>query len=235
MLSPLKVFLLISSSWYQVYVKVYSLCIAVNLNEGQSILVATPFNMIINGEIVFDRLSEIIAKWARPGGDEAHQLYISIASSAREPGFYEKFGIADTVDGRFDTLTLMVVLVIRRMKAMGDDGMKLGQEVIDIMFADMDLSLHEIGVSENKVGKKVKTMATAFMGRRNAYIDALDAKDDAALADALIRNLYRDAEMNPAKNGLVKAIKAEIKALDGLQDSDLLAGRLPPLSKLTQH
>ncbi len=51
------------------------------------------------------------------------------------------------------------------------------QELTDTMFADMDLSLHEIGVSENKVGKKVKVMATAFVGRVQAYSQALDAND----------------------------------------------------------
>ena len=187
----------------------------------------------MNGEIVFDRLSKLVVKWARPGGDEAHKMYMTIASSARHAKFYQKFSVEDTFDGRFDTLILMVVLVIRRLKVIGDDGMRLGQEVVDIMFADMDLSLHEIGVSENKVGKKVKTMATAFMGRRNAYIEALDANDDKALAQALSRNLYREKNHDPIKNGLVKAIKVEIKSLDGLKNEDLLGGKIPSLTRLT--
>lgn len=181
----------------------------------------------------FDRLSIIVAKWARPGGDEAYRLYEVIASSSRQAGFYQKFSVADTLDGRFDTLTLMVILVLRRLKAIGDEGTALGQELVDMMFADMNLSLHEIGVSENKVGKKVKIMATAFMGRRDAYIEALEAKDDTRLAQAMIRNLYRGGRADPIKNGLIKAIKAQAKALDGLKDEDLLKGRLTPLTCLT--
>ena len=105
------------------------------------------------GDIVLERLSKLVAKWARPGGEEAHQIYQVITASARHPEFYRRFGIADTLDGRFDTLTLMAVLVIRRIKAMGEAGEGLGQDVVDLMFADLDLSLHEIGVSENKVGR----------------------------------------------------------------------------------
>jgi cytochrome b pre-mRNA-processing protein 3 len=182
---------------------------------------------------VLDRLSKFVTKWARPGGDEAHQIYVTIAKNARHAGFYHRYDVADTLDGRFDTLTLMVVLVIRRLRAIGDKGQALGQEVVDLMFADMDLSLHEIGVSENKVGKKVKIMATAFLGRLNAYIDALDAQDDKLLAAALSRNLYRGDNNNPIKNGLIKVIHEEIKVLDEQSDEELLKGRLLSPNKLT--
>ena len=76
-------------------------------------------------------------------------------------------------------------------------------------------------------------MATAFLGRRNAYIEALDNKDDNALSGALKRNLYRLDGTDPQENGLIMAIKAQIKALDKLEDAALLAGTLPPLAKLT--
>ena len=36
----------------------------------------------------------------------------------------------------------MAVLVIRRIKAMGEAG-EVGQDLVDLMFADLDLSLHE--------------------------------------------------------------------------------------------
>jgi cytochrome b pre-mRNA-processing protein 3 len=182
---------------------------------------------------VLDRFSELVTKWARPGGDEAYQIYTTIAENARHADFYRRYHVADTLDGRFDTLTLMAVLVIRRLQAIGDKGQMLGQQVVDLMFADMDLSLHEIGVSENKVGKKVKTMARAFLGRRNAYIDALDAGDDRALADAISRNLYRDNGIDPIKNNIIKAIKEEVKVLNKFSDAELLQGRLPSFDKLT--
>ena len=170
------------------------------------------------------RVSRIIEKWARPGGDEAHLIYSNIAAAARRPEFYLNYEVEDTLDGRFDTLTLMVVLVIHRLNKAGSAGKELAQEVIDMMFADMDLSLHEIGVSENKVGKKVKTMATAFLGRMNAYSAAIDREDEVELAAALRRNLYRDNGTDPAKNGLVEAVLAQVRRLAAISDADLMDG-----------
>lgn len=183
-----------------------------------------------NGVIVSNWLTNLITKWARPGGDEAHLIYVQLASEARNPSLYQNFDIADTLDGRFDALTLLTVLVIRRLNRIEGKGRDFGQEVVDVMFADMDLSMHEIGVSENKVSKKVKTMATAFLGRRQAYIKAIDANDKKALSAALARNLYRDNGVDPTKNGLVKAVFAEAKRLDQLTDEALLAGKLGNMS-----
>ena len=180
-------------------------------------------------------LSKLVEKWARPGTDEAYQIYQVIASSARQPELYQRFEIADTFDGRFDTLTLIAVLVARRLKDIGEDGQTLSQSVTDVMFADMDLSLHEIGVSENKVSKKVKTMATAYMGRRQAYVNALDSDDSSALADALSRNLYRENGIDPAANGLVAMVMAEAERLAVIPDQELLAGKLAPLFKLSSR
>ena len=180
-------------------------------------------------------LSKMVEKWARPGTDEAYQIYEVIASSARQAELYQRFEIADTFDGRFDTLTLIGVLVARRLKDIGEDGQALSQSVTDVMFADMDLSLHEIGVSENKVSKKVKTIATAYMGRRQAYVEALDNGDDSALADALSRNLYRENGTDPIANGLVQLVKDEAERLAQAADQDLLAGRIAPLFVLASR
>jgi len=179
------------------------------------------------------RLSKMVEKWSRPGGDQAHVLYSEIARAARKPEFYLQYDISDTFDGRFDTLTLIVVLVVRRLKKAGRQGDELAQEVIDMMFADMDLSLHEIGVSENKVGKKVKTIATAFIGRMKAYSTALDNDDDIELAAAISRNLYRENGVDPANNGLVAAIRAQVKRLDALADDELL--KSSPSFDFTPH
>ena len=158
-----------------------------------------------------------------PADETAHNIYAVIAAGARNPHFYDRFGVADTLDGRFDTLTLMVVLAVRDL-LMPVIQQMLGQGVVDTMFADMDLSLHEIGVSENKVGKKVKQMATAYMGRMEAYGAALAANDAAMLADVLNRNLYREDGTDAAANGLAAAVLAEEARLAALDDVVLSAG-----------
>ena len=179
--------------------------------------------IVVKKVIMLSWLSKKVEEWARPADETAHSIYAVLAAGARNPRFYDRFGVADTLDGRFDTLTLMVVLAVRRLGAAGDAGKTLGQGVVDTMFADMDLSLHEIGVSENKVGKKVKQMATAYMGRMEAYGAALDGRDAAMLADVLNRNLYRGDGTDAAANGLAAAVLAEEARLAELDDVVVLS------------
>jgi hypothetical protein len=75
-------------------------------------------------------------------------------------------------------------------------------------------------------------MATAYLGRMQAYVDALDKDDDDALADALARNLYRNKGVDARQNGLVALVKAEAQRLDQLSDPALLKGDLGPIFQL---
>ena len=58
------------------------------------------------------------------------------------------------------------------------------------MFLDMDQSLREMGVGDLSVGKRVKEMGKAFLGRLQVYESVIEVKD-AKLQEALIRNVYR--------------------------------------------
>jgi hypothetical protein len=57
----------------------------------------------------------------RQAGD-AEKLYAEAVRLARNPVFFDKYGVADDVDGRFDALSLIVTLVMRRLKSLDDDG-----------------------------------------------------------------------------------------------------------------
>ena len=93
---------------------------------------------------------------------EAEKLYAAAIKVARRPVFYEQFGVQDTVDGRFDSLTLIVILIMRRLQNCGIDGKELSQQLFDSMFADMDLSLREMGAGDIGVSKRVRVMSEAF-------------------------------------------------------------------------
>jgi len=129
----------------------------------------------------------------------AEALYAAVVAQARRPDFYRAGGVPDTLDGRFDMIVLHMFLVLHRLKADGQAQATVGQALFDLMFADMDASLRELGVGDLSVGRKVKQMATGFYGRVAAYEQGL-AADDAVLADALRRNLYGTA--NPTADQL---------------------------------
>jgi cytochrome b pre-mRNA-processing protein 3 len=128
----------------------------------------------------------------RRSEDEAvARIYERIVAQSRRPEFYRDLGVADSLDGRFDMLVLHAMLIMRRFKQDGERTRVLGQNLFDHMFYDMDRSLREIGVSDLAVGKRVKQMSSAFLGRIAAYEEGLDGAED-TLEAALIRNVYRD-------------------------------------------
>jgi cytochrome b pre-mRNA-processing protein 3 len=121
--------------------------------------------------------------------DTISTLYGMIVAQARLPCFYRDYGVADTVNGRFDLLVLHLALVTGRL--MPDPALReLGQELFDRFCRDMDDNLREMGISDLKVPKEMRRMGEAFYGRAQAYQAALAADGEQALVEALTRNIY---------------------------------------------
>ncbi len=157
----------------------------------------------------------------------AETLYADAIRLSRRPEFYQKYGVADDVDGRFDALSLIVILVMRRLKSLDEGGKTLSQDLFDSMFADMDLSLREMGAGDIGVSKRVRVMAEAFMGRLNTYVAAIDDDDREAFSDALVRNLFRgNNAIDPLANGLVDYLLDLSKEIDTLSAESLLNGQI---------
>ena len=158
---------------------------------------------------------------------EGERLYSSAIGLARQSLLYKKYGVQDSVDGRFDALSLIVILIMRRLKSCGQEGKEISQQLFDSMFADMDLSLREMGAGDIGVSKRVRIMAEAFMGRLDVYVNALDNEDRDELANALRRNLFRgDVLIDPLKNGAVDYVFALAEEITNLKSDRLLAGNL---------
>lgn len=131
-----------------------------------------------------------------PATASARRLYERIVDQARRPEFYRALGVPDSLDGRFEMVTLHVFLVLHRLKQAGEvGGGALGQALCDIMFADMDMSLREMGAGDLGVGGRIKRMASGFMGRVAAYSAALATGPD-ELSQALRRNVYGTASVD---------------------------------------
>jgi cytochrome b pre-mRNA-processing protein 3 len=118
----------------------------------------------------------------------SRRLYDLLVARAREPIFHTGFAVPDTIDGRFDLLTLHAFLVLDALKSLGDAGDKLGTELASVIFAGFDEALRELGVGDFGISRRMKALAGAFYGRLEAY-HAADGADQ--LAPVLLRNLYR--------------------------------------------
>jgi cytochrome b pre-mRNA-processing protein 3 len=149
----------------------------------------------------------------KPHERSAFALYGAAVAQARQPVFFETLGVPDTLDGRFDLVSLHTGLLVCRISRDADPRAKdLAQAVFDAMFADMDLNLREMGVGDLSVGKRVKKMWEAFHGRAQAYDQALRAGDLAGLAEALARNVWRGSAPDGAAARLA-AMAAEADSL----------------------
>ncbi len=120
----------------------------------------------------------------------AEGLYQAALRQSRCPDFYTQLGVPDTTDGHFNLLCLHIALFIDRLNEGGRDGRAQGQALFDAMFRRMELDLREMGVGDLGVPKHMKRMMKAFNGRAHAYRNAMISGDDAALCDAIARNVY---------------------------------------------
>jgi cytochrome b pre-mRNA-processing protein 3 len=151
-------------------------------------------------------------------------LYTVAVDQARRPEFYAVLGVADSLDGRFDLIVLHVFLLLHRLGQAGREVRALSQALFDLMFADMDRNLREMGVSDLGVGKRVKTMAKAFYGRVAAYEPGL--QDSGVLQEALRRNLYRGATVaDETLAAMASYVLAEAASLAGQDTDQLKEGR----------
>jgi cytochrome b pre-mRNA-processing protein 3 len=159
-----------------------------------------------------------------PRRDAVHRVYERIVERARHPIFYAELGVPDSVDGRFELIALHAFLVLHRLKAEPGEAKAFGQALFDLMFADFDRSLRELGTGDLSVGKEVRRMAEAFYGRAAAYESGL-AGGTAALGEALRRNLYGTAGASPDRLARVAGyVPQSLTALRHTTLAALLAG-----------
>ena len=114
----------------------------------------------------------------------AERIYAGVVTRSREPVFFARFDVPDTLDGRFDLLTLHAWMALARFR----HDAPLAQGLVDCIFVGFDEALREMGAGDIGMGRRMKKFADAFYGRLKAYDEAADT---AAMEQALLRNLYR--------------------------------------------
>ena len=166
--------------------------------------------------------------------DPFRPLWYRIAELARDRRWYaptdQAFGVADTVNGRFDAITLVLCAVLLRME---QDPALIGPSVrlTELFVEDMDGQLRESGVGDLMVGKNMGKLVSTLGGRLGGYRDALAQPDDAALVDAITRNVSLAENGDPAL--VAGLLRSFADALAALGADDILAGRIE-LTGITQ-
>ena len=149
-------------------------------------------------------------------------LHARVGDAARAPALFHRLGVPDTVEGRFETLCLHMYLVLRRLRRLPSPADDVGQDLVNSLFSELDVSLRELGVGDVGVPKRMKKLASAFYGRVAQYDAPLDAGDAAGLAWALARNVL-GLEDPGAAAGLARYVIAAGHALEGVGLDEMLA------------
>lgn len=132
-------------------------------------------------------------------------------------------GIADSVAGRFDAITLTLCAVLLRMErepALIEPSVRITELFVD----DMDGQLRESGVGDLVVGKHIGRLMSVLGGRLGALREALAQPDDAALVSAIERNVTLGTQGDPAR--IATLLRGFVAGLDQASAKDLLAARL---------
>lgn len=153
-------------------------------------------------------------------------LWHRVVEIAREKPWYAAGGIADTVPGRFDAVTLVLALVMLRMerdKAADDALIEPSVRLTELFVEDMDGQLRQSGVGDLGVGKRMGKLMSVLGGRIGALREALPL-DDTALIAVLDRNVTLTEKADrPHLAAQVRALHAQ---LDALSDEDIMNARI---------
>lgn len=154
------------------------------------------------------------------------ELYASAAQQARRPDFYRALGVADTVEGRFELYTLHVALLLIRLKRQGQIAAETAQHLFDAYVRSLDDALREMGVSDVKVGAKMKKLGEAFYGRLKAYEDAIESLPDRTQLEGLLQRTAFEDRAGTAAAALADYVARTAGDLQGQSLEDLLQGRV---------
>ncbi|KLE34701.1 ubiquinol-cytochrome C chaperone family protein [Aurantiacibacter luteus] len=155
--------------------------------------------------------------------DALRPLWHAVVGTSREPEWYADCGVADTVDGRFDMIALVLALTMLRMED-SEDLRPRTALLTELFVADMDRQLRDSGVGDLAVGKKMGRLMEALGGRIGVLRENL-TESDATLAVILKRNVtLADEEKKPY--ALAVRARALHDRLTALSDEAVMAGDL---------
>lgn len=121
-------------------------------------------------------------------------LYNQIVAHARQLHWYETGEVPDSIDGRFDMVSVILTLVLLRLEESSGHAQEMAY-LTEVFVDDMDGQLRESGVGDVIVGKHMGKMMSALGGRLGAFRDGLT--NPATLDLVITRNIYRSEAPDP--------------------------------------
>ena len=158
--------------------------------------------------------------------NDPHVLYGMVVARAREAELYSRFGVPDTIDGRFEMMAMHVYLVLRYLKRDGNRYADFSQTLFDTFIDDISAGLREAGVGDQTVPKRLQKMSRVFYGRVKAWDEGFDSNVPfERLNQTLGKNLYPDGNAPENMNQLTTYFISEHDQLMAMDATDVVAGK----------
>ncbi len=155
----------------------------------------------------------------------ASSLYRAASDQARTEALYTQMGTPDSVEGRFELLTMHVILLIERLE--GETGLaaETRQALFDAYVSNLDGALREMGVGDLAVGKRMRKLGEAFYGRARAFQAAFEQLPDQTDLKELLARTALQARPETSPDGLATYAIGCREGLRGCDSSSLMSGR----------
>jgi cytochrome b pre-mRNA-processing protein 3 len=160
--------------------------------------------------------------------DAAERIYDAIVAQSRNPAFYLRCGVPDTLSGRFDMLVIHMFVVLQILKLGGREGQLLAQEIVEAFIREMDTMVRDLGVSDRNVPKEVRKIAQLFYGQLLAYSSAVQRGEAKGLANEVWKSFQSGEGSNPSigADTISNYMRQSIKNIQEMPLNMLLQGNI---------
>ncbi len=150
----------------------------------------------------------------------ASQWYGLLIGAAREPKPFAEGWVDDTLDGRFQMVTLVSTLIMRRLRTCGAGGKALADAIYKQVFSGFDHALREEGVGDSSIARRIRKMGETFFGLARAVDAALETSDpQTEVCEVLTRNVQPNPDRAEALAVYLITLNASIEQAS---DQDML-------------
>lgn len=166
----------------------------------------------------------LLSRLFNPGAERVAlvPLWHRVVAIAREPQWYRQGGVADTLEGRFDAITLVLSLVLLRLEGEPANA-GASARLTELFVEDMDSQMRESGVGDLVVGKKIGKLMSVLGGRLGAYREALAGRGQ-GLTAAVGRNVSLIEDAGP--EAVAAQVRVLVQQLEALPAKTLLSGEI---------
>lgn len=119
---------------------------------------------------------------------QARSLHADLKARALHPELYVAGIAEDSLNGRFEQVSLHSALIMRHLRDSGDEGRQLAQMLYEEVFSGFDYSLRETGVGDSSISRKVRKLGEHFFGLARGLDAAFAENEPAVLLDFVTRN-----------------------------------------------